>query len=118
MVARHLDTHPDAVVDAVRDALDHVLEPVAATVRVHPDDLAAAEEAAPGLTPPGGGAVRVVASDGVDRGGCVVDHGAGEVDARVRVKLARLAELLLGGKQAPPEEEPRDEAPPAGGGDE
>ena len=99
VVARHLETHGTggAAVDAVRDSLSHVLDPVAATARVHHDDLAAVEEALPGFEPPGGGAVRVVASEDVDRGGCVVRHGAGEVDARVGVKLARLAELLLGG---------------------
>ncbi len=73
VVARHLETHPDAAVDALRDALTHVLEPVAATARVHPDDLAAAEHATPGLAAAGGGAVHLVADESIPRGGCVVD---------------------------------------------
>ena len=104
VVARHLDTHPEAAVDALRDALTHVLEPVAATARVHPDDLAAAEHATPGLAGAGGGAVRVVADEAVPRGGCVVEHGAGEIDARVETKLQRLAGLLLGDEEEPGED--------------
>ena len=104
VVARHLDTHPEAAVDALRNALTHVLEPVAATARVHPDDLAAAEHATPGLAGTGGGAVRLVADEAVPRGGCVVEHGAGEIDARVETKLHRLAGLLLGDEEEPGED--------------
>ncbi len=104
VIARHLDTHPDAVVDALRDALAHVLEPVAATARVDPADLEAVEHATPGLAAAGGGAVRVVADEAVPRGGCVVEHGAGEVDARIETKLQRLAGLLLGDEEEPAEE--------------
>lgn len=100
VVARELHLHPEAVVDAVKDALAHVLDPVEVTVRLNPADLALLDELTPGLRSPAGKTVRLEADEAIDRGGCVVEHGAGEVDATLQRKLHRLASLLLGEEQA------------------
>ncbi|BAM04331.1 FliH/SctL family protein [Phycisphaera mikurensis] len=116
VVARHLDTQPDAAVDAVREALSHVLEPVQAVVRVAPEELERVKAALPDLAAAGGGAVRVEADAAVPPRGCVVTHGAGRVDAGVATKLERLAVLLLGERAEAAEAaegRPPEEAAPA-----
>ena len=106
VVSRHLETHPDAAVDAVREAVAHVLDPVALTVRLHPGDVGVVEAALPDVLPAERGAVRVVAEEQIGRGGCVVEHGAGAVDATIDTKLKRLSALLLGDSEdAEPEQE-------------
>jgi len=68
------------------------------TVRAHPDDLAAIEEFASSALPRlrGEGGLMAIADASIDRGGCVVQHETGEVDATLSTQIDELVGLLLG----------------------
>lgn len=70
----------------------------AVVLRVHPEDLAAVEEAR-GRWGTGALVVRVVSDGGVGRHGCVVETPAGRVDARLDSQLAALERALIGGRR-------------------
>jgi type III secretion protein L len=81
-------------------------------LRVHPDDLAAVMPARAGLAERLGGdaTLELVADEGVERHGCVVDTSVGRVDARLATQLAALRRSLAGGDadlDAPAEGAPR-----------
>jgi flagellar biosynthesis/type III secretory pathway protein FliH len=65
-------------------------------LRVHPDDLAAVEPARAALEGRlgGGATLELVADEGVERHGCVVDTPVGRVDARLATQLAALSRAL------------------------
>ena len=65
-------------------------------LRVHPDDLAAVMAARVGLAERLGGdaTLELVADEGVERHGCIVDTSVGRVDARLATQLAALHRSL------------------------
>lgn len=100
IVHRVVEVDPAVVQDQVAEALSHVLRPHDVTIRVHPLDHALAAEALPKLTAQFRELrhVQVVEDQAVDRGGCIVSAGQGEIDARVETQLQRISELLLPAK--------------------
>ncbi len=112
VVHRVIEVDPTVVVDQVAAALEHVLQPLAVTVLIHPDDRPVLEEAMPQLL--GEFAhlkdVQLKASSEIGRGGCEVRFGQGAVEATVDQQIARIVDLML-----PVEEhEPRSAAPDPG----
>lgn len=76
-----------------RIALDRMGDGITATIRLHPDDEAAARgtrETWPG------GSVTIVADAAVRPGGCVVQTAAGQVEVGVDAQVKELATALLG----------------------
>ena len=65
-------------------------------LRVHPDDLEAVEGGRAALAARLGGdaTLELVADEGVERHGCVVDTSVGRVDARLSTQLAALRRAL------------------------
>jgi len=64
-------------------------------VRLHPDDAAILERAAPDVAARAGRASFTVKADAsIERGGCVVETDLGELDARIDVQLDALARAL------------------------
>ncbi|MDX1563863.1 MAG: FliH/SctL family protein [Phycisphaeraceae bacterium] len=92
---------PTVVIDQIDSALEHVLGPVRVTVRVHPEDRELAAEALPRWTHvlAEATAVEVVDDPAVERGGCVVVHGAGLIDATLERQLDRMVAALLPSKE-------------------
>jgi flagellar assembly protein FliH len=83
-----------AVVAALSEAEGR--EPTA--IRLHPEDLDVVRAAHKELDEPG--ALRLIADPAVERGGCLVELDAEELDARVGSQLAALAEHLGTGKDS------------------
>ena len=92
-----LEVRPELVVEVTRGALRRLSEPVEATLLVNPDDAERIREALADLSAEHGATLAVRAERRVDRGGCVVRTGAGEVDARVGAQLDRAAEIVREG---------------------
>ena len=117
VVKQHVagDAASPVVVEQARAALAMVLVPMDVTVRVCPDDHAALEAALPELCAafPSLSHVSLLEDDAVDRGGCTVSHGRGQIDARVRTQLDRLAALITGGVEEAAEPEPEPVVDPA-----
>lgn len=89
----------DAVLrDIARGALARVRRAEVVVLRVHPDDFAAARDAAQSWLPEGmqSAELHVRADLTVDRGGVVVDTELGRVDARLDVQIEEVARILEG----------------------
>lgn len=92
-----LEVRPELVVEVTRGALRRLSEPVEATLLVNPDDAERVREALAELSAEHGAELAVRAERRVDRGGCVVRTGAGEIDARLGAQLERAAEIVREG---------------------
>ncbi len=97
LVHRIVEVDPQVAVDALADALAHVLGPMEVTVRICPEDRTVLEEAMPELKAQFASfkQVHLVDDAAVDRGGCVLTYGQGRLDATVETKLRRVVELIL-----------------------
>jgi flagellar biosynthesis/type III secretory pathway protein FliH len=93
MVAIRVEQDPELVIETVRRGLDRVGAQRVVRVRVHPDDAQAVRA---WLEERGGDGPQweLRADGGVTVGGCVIDTAAGEVNARLDVQLAQIAEQL------------------------
>lgn len=76
-----------------RIALDRMGDSTAATIRLHPDDEAAARRGREGWT---AGTVSVVADPAVEAGGCLVQTDHGQIEVGVDAQIRELATALLG----------------------
>ena len=96
VLAGQLAVEPDRVLEAVRGALRGITDRSRVTVLVNPDDLELVREAAPGLQSTLGGIehLEIQSERRVGRGGAVVRHPEGDVDAQVATKLERVRELF------------------------
>jgi flagellar biosynthesis/type III secretory pathway protein FliH len=96
VVAGVVAVEPERVVEAVRGALRGITDRSRVTVLVNPDDLELVRGAADELRATLGGIehLEVQAERRVGRGGAVVRHPEGDVDASVATKLQRVRELV------------------------
>ena len=98
ILAGTLAVEPERVVEAVRGALRGITDRSRVTVFVNPDDLELVRDAMGELATTLGGieAFEVQAERRVGRGGAVVRHPEGDVDAQLATKLERVRELVEG----------------------
>ena len=96
VVAGALAVRPEFVVDAVRHALRGIVERERITVLVNPADLPLVSGAMSGLQAEMGGIEHweVQAERRVDRGGAIVRHAHGDVDAQLEGKFERAREVV------------------------
>ena len=96
VVAGALAVHPELVVDAVRHALRGIVERERLTVLVNPADLPLVSGAMAGIRAEMGGIEHweVQAERRVSRGGAVVRHVHGDVDAQLESKFDRAREVV------------------------
>jgi flagellar biosynthesis/type III secretory pathway protein FliH len=96
VVAGAVAVDPSLVVEAVRGALRGITDRSRITVLVNPDDLGLVRDAADALVGQLGGIehLEVQAERRVGRGGAVVRHPEGDVDATIATKLERARELV------------------------
>lgn len=101
VVRAEVAARPERVADVLRGAIRRAADRSRLVARVNPADLAACREAAPALMADMGGiaALDVVDDPRVDRGSCVLETTAGDVDATFESQLARVLEALA----APPD---------------
>ncbi|UGB38782.1 FliH/SctL family protein [Frateuria soli] len=92
VIAQELATHPELIMQAVRQAAAAL--PAATRelrVRLHPDDLALMREldaAEPNW--------QLVADPALDRGDCLLENERSRLDARVETRLAVMIDAVLG----------------------
>jgi len=101
IVGRAIALDATAMADIARQALEAARARAGVvSLRVHPEDWAAIETARPALAARLAKAVelRVVPDASVGRHGCVVESGAGRLDARLETQLAALERAAFGGR--------------------
>lgn len=92
LVAHELSLHPERVVSVVRQALQAM--PMATdtvTIHLHPDDVALVQSAASSDRP-----WRLVEDPTLERGECNVVTPRSRLDARLKTRLAAIADAVLG----------------------
>jgi flagellar biosynthesis/type III secretory pathway protein FliH len=97
VLAGAVRAQPELVVEAVRGALRGIVERERIAVLVNPEDLELVRTAMVSLRAELGGIDHcdVQAERRVARGGAVVRHAHGEVDARIETKLERSREIVF-----------------------
>jgi len=97
VVHHELRTSPDAVEGLARAALAQVRWCQRITLRLHPDDARSLEAANPRLAEllDPSAELRLEVDPTLDRGACLVETEAGDLDASVSVQLAALEQALL-----------------------
>lgn len=90
LVGRELRATDEPVRDAIRRAITLVPSRGTPVVRVHPADLATAQDAVAADIVQWNGDVDIVADPGVEPGGCVVDVGECRIDAQIGTAIERL----------------------------
>jgi flagellar assembly protein FliH len=95
-----LETRPEAVLEVVRGALRRLTEPLPATLLVNPEDAEMVRDAIDELSVEHGGDLTVREDRRVERGGCLLQTAAGEVDAQIRAQLERAAKVVAQGAEA------------------
>lgn len=96
VINTELSLNPRIIVNTIHQALSHIADREELVVRVAPQDMEAAtgkQEFWAGVADRLQG-VSVEKDSRISRGGCVVESRAGTVDARIEVKLAKLAEVV------------------------
>lgn len=90
LVARELRAAEQPVLDAIRRAIAVMPERGTPVVRVHPDDLATADDAAEAGLLAWDAGTTITADPAVERGGCIVDVGDCRIDAQLGPALDRM----------------------------
>lgn len=93
VVHRELSLDPALMLTMARVALDRLADATGATVRLHPHDYAAAVQHGAGILP---GGVKLMADQGIPRGGCTVQSEAGVIDLTADLQLDEAARVLIG----------------------
>lgn len=95
LLQRTLTTHPEAVIDLVRSALEWSVGADYLSVRLHPADAELVTSAAASLHTEACATLEFVADDSLTRGDCIVETPNGQIDARREVLTQRIADELL-----------------------
>ncbi|MGD9906098.1 MAG: FliH/SctL family protein, partial [Vicinamibacterales bacterium] len=112
VIHREASIDPDLLLAMARVALDRLTDATTASIRLHPDDLAAVVGRSRAALTAAGHAIEIVADPAVRRGGCVVRSDVGSVDVGVGAQLDELTRALLGDETAAAAVEPvLDDAP-------
>lgn len=96
LIRAELSLATERVVDVVRAAIRRATDRSALLVHVHPDDLALCREAGPEIMRRMGGIgeLEIIDEPRMDRGSCLVQTPAGDVDASFASQLGRVLEAL------------------------
>jgi flagellar assembly protein FliH len=89
-----LEARPELVLDVVRGALRRLTEPLPATLLVNPEDAELIRASIADLGVEYGGELSVREERRIERGGCVVQTRAGELDAQIAAQLERAAKVV------------------------
>ncbi len=95
ILQREVSLDHELLLAMARVALDRLADVATASIRLHPDDYAAALGARGSAAVPSHG-VQIVADPGVRRGGCVVQSEFGSVDVGIATQIDELTHALLG----------------------
>ncbi len=97
LVHRVIEVDSTVVVDQVAQALSLVWRSLRVRVHIHPEDRPALEEAMPSLIAEFDHLERIelVEDPAVDRGGCIIHHGQGRIDARIGEQIERIVRAIV-----------------------
>ena len=95
LLRRTLATHPEAVINLVRSALEWSVGADYLSVRLHPADAELVTSAAASLHTEACATLDFVADESLARGDCIVETANGQIDARREVLTQRIADELL-----------------------
>jgi flagellar assembly protein FliH len=99
VLAGELEARPELVLDVVRGALRRLTEPLPATLLVNPEDAELVRDSIDDFSIEHGGDLSVREDRRVERGGCVVQTAAGEIDAQITAQLERAAKVVARGPE-------------------
>lgn len=92
----------EGILALVQEASSHIVNAERLAVRLHPTDLAVLKETG-SLDGLGAGAdVSWIADQSIKLGGCVLETGSGELDARLETQIDRLRATLLAARCSAP----------------
>ena len=94
---REVTLDPDLTVAMARVALDRLGEQSGATIRLHPENYAAAVGGAQGEW--SSEQVKVISDDNVSRGGCRIESSFGFVEAGVEAQFDEIEKAVFAGEQ-------------------
>jgi len=94
VVGGELEARPELVIDVVHGALRRLTDPLPATLFVNPDDAELVRASIADFSVEHGGELSVREERRVERGGCVVQTQAGELDAQITAQLERAAKVV------------------------
>ncbi len=99
IIHRQLQVDPTVIVDQVTAALKNMTGATSLSIHVNPDDRAVMLEVMPQLIESFGQfkSMRVVDDPNIGRGGCILIHEHGRLNATLETQLRRAVELLLPG---------------------
>lgn len=95
LLHRTLTTHPEAVIDLVRSALEWSVGADHLSVRLHPADAELVTSVAATLQTEACATIEFVSDDSLTRGDCVVETPNGQINARREILTQRIADELL-----------------------
>ncbi len=103
VVHRTIEVDQTVVLDQIASALDLVFKPLSVSIHIHPDDKQVVEEALPRLQAEFANlkGITLVTDEAVSRGGCLIKHGQGEIDADLDAQLHRIAQAILPRQKMP-----------------
>jgi flagellar biosynthesis/type III secretory pathway protein FliH len=99
IIHRQLQVDPTVIVDQVTAALKNMTGATSLSIHINPDDRAVMMEVMPQLIETFGQfkSMRVVDDPNIGRGGCILIHEHGRLNATLDTQLRRAVELLLPG---------------------
>jgi flagellar assembly protein FliH len=97
VVRTAVETTPNCAAQQAVKAIEMITEATRLRIVAHPDDLERLREVLPDLERRArdGSNIELQTSDKVGRGGCLLRHGKGEIDATIETQLERVIERLF-----------------------
>ena len=96
VIGAELEAKPQLLVGLIRSALESAAPKGRVTLRLHPKDHGILMRRGPQVLGrlPAGVQVQLAADEQVDRGGVIIESGAGRLDARIAERLSRVGAQL------------------------
>lgn len=91
ILRQHIEVHPESLLPTLRELLAQLHHPQV-LISLHPDDAALLRSYLDGQ--PGHEGHRLHEDPRMQRGGCVIDAGGGQIDARMETRWQRVVESL------------------------
>jgi flagellar assembly protein FliH len=94
LMQEQLSLEPQRVLNVVREALQQVIASTDLRLHLNPDDLEIVRVYLDSAEAPSTTDLQIIADPSVERGGCWLETGHGEVDATITGRLSRLSHAL------------------------
>lgn len=101
VIQQELKTHPEALLDIIKQTLSSVYETDSISIGVAPEDFSFVQKQREQLLAMDNGQVeiKVFPDYSIQQGGCIIRTSSGSVDARIDVQLSEIKKVLLAYQQ-------------------